>query len=200
MPSHTPCSSLAVPGGVSDGRGTSTSALRLGAGQRPDSFDATGAHASSVPARKRASNPSRRPPRALSRKRPVSIVPSISVFRPRFFEGNFLRRARPAVIDAPSPDHFPRRRLQDNGQILWRHRQGRQGCANPPPARSATRRPVSNNDRLASPPVRGSYLRKYLSGRAPALTFLNPARLRRRADRRSELRPQVQRQRKARLR
>ena len=128
---------------------------------------------------------------------PIAIVP-LSVRRSRFFEWK-LPSSRPAR-DAPSPDHSPRRRLQNNGQILWRHRQGRQGCANPPPAESATRRPVSNNDELASPPVRGSCLRKYLSGRAPALTFLNPARLRRRADRRSELRPQVQRQRKARLR
>ena len=139
------------------------------------------------------------PARALPETTPVSQssqYPSVvcAFLLMRAASGNFLRG------DAPSPDHSPRRRLQDNGQILWRHRQGRQGCANPPPARSATRRPVSNNDELASPPVRGSYLRKYLSGRAPALTFLNLARLRRRADRRSELRPQVQRQRKARLR
>ena len=182
MSSHA-CSSLAVPGGVSSTVGELRRAHLSATGQFRRNRCAR-VFRSRAKTRLEPFAPS--PARALPETTPVSqssqySYPSVvCAFLLRAASGNFLRG------DAPSPDHSPRRRLQDNGQILWRHRQGRQGCANRPAARSI-RDPASRlrqrRTRPSSPP--GSfvvYLRKYLSGRAPALTFPDPARLRTKPD------------------
>ena len=86
------------------------------------------------------------PARALPETIPSQSFHYPSVDR-AFLSGEWkLPSSRPAR-DAPSPDHSPRRRLQNNGQILWRHRQGRQGCANPLDPRPGVPSPTTTDSR-----------------------------------------------------